>query len=214
MESMNQGNSPEQTPEPQSSLEKEIEEALGGQSLDDIMKEDAQKADDLAAAASPEADGDDKNGEFHSTVRRGRVAAIRGDDVFIDLAGDELKMQGVVPASQFDRSPRIGAIMDFVVDHIDESQGLVFLSREGAVSQANWLQLKPGMSIEARCTGTNKGGLELELVGSIKGFMPASQVDIKHIEDLEPFVRRKTHRRCSGNRSQSETRRPFASPTA
>ncbi|QQE12149.1 S1 RNA-binding domain-containing protein [Planctomycetota bacterium] len=172
------------------SLEKEIEAALGGQSLDEIMQEDAAKTKELAAEAAGDSEGKDP-GEFHSQIRRGRIAAIRGDDVFIDLAGDELKLQGVVPAAQFDRPPRIGAIMDFVVDHIDEAQGLVFLSREGAISQANWLQLKPGMSIEARCTATNKGGLELELVGSIKGFMPASQIDVHHVEDLEQFVGQK-----------------------
>ncbi|QDU34091.1 30S ribosomal protein S1 [Poriferisphaera corsica] len=177
-------------PATETNLEKEIEAALGGQSLDKIMEADEAKTKELAEAASADSDNKDP-GEFHSTVRRGRIAAIRGDDVFIDLAGEELKLQGVVPAAQFDRPPRIGTIMDFVVDHIDESQGLVFLSREGAVSQANWQQLKAGMSIEARCTATNKGGLELELVGSIKGFMPASQIDTHHVEDLEQFVGQK-----------------------
>ena len=173
-----------------SNLEQEIEAALGGKSVEEIMQADAAKTKELAEEAG-EGEGVSDPSEFHSTVRRGRIAAIRGDDVFIDLAGDELKLQGVVPASQFDRAPRIGTVMDFVVDHIDEGQGLVFLSREGAISQANWLQLKPGMSIEARCTATNKGGLELELVGSIKGFMPASQIDVAHIEEFEPFVGQK-----------------------
>ncbi|WP_432797058.1 S1 RNA-binding domain-containing protein [Poriferisphaera sp. WC338] len=172
---------------PQADLQKEIDDALGGQSLDDIMKADEQKEDELKAA---QAESDSGTKEFHSQIKRGRIAAIRGDDVFIDLA-DDVKLQGVVPAAQFDRPPRLGSIMDFVVDHVDEAQGLVFLSREGAVSQANWQQLKPGMSIEARATATNKGGLELELVGNIKGFMPASQVDIHHVDDLEPFVGQK-----------------------
>ena len=183
--------------DPQADLQKEIDEALGGQSIEDIMNADEQKEKELKEAqaavdqsADPNAQTSSADGEFHSQLKRGRIAAIRGDDVFIDLA-DDVKLQGVVPVSQFDRAPRIGSIMDFVVDHIDESQGLVFLSREGAVSQANWMQLKPGISIEARATGTNKGGLELELVGGIKGFMPASQVDLKHVDDLEPFVGQK-----------------------
>jgi small subunit ribosomal protein S1 len=121
-------------------------------------------------------------------MRRGRISAIRGEDVFVDLPGDTGKLQGVVPLTQFDRTPRIGAIMDFVVDHTDETQGLIYLSREGAISRATWQQLQPGASVEARVISTNKGGLELEMVGGIRAFMPTSQVDQHHIEDLQPWI--------------------------
>jgi len=39
-------------------------------------------------------------------------------------------------------------------------------------------------------TGTNKGGLQVT-VSNIKGFMPASQVDIGYVEDLEVYVGQK-----------------------
>ena len=42
--------------------------------------------------------------------------------------------------------------------------------------------------VEARVTGSNKGGLELELVGGIKAFMPASQVDVRPVADLSEWV--------------------------
>ncbi|MEM7578005.1 MAG: S1 RNA-binding domain-containing protein [Planctomycetota bacterium] len=129
----------------------------------------------------------------HHELRRGRVAAIRGEDVFVDLVGDfdGKKLQGVVPVAQFERPPRLKAIMDFVVDTVDEAKGLVFLSREGAISRSTWDQLTTGSVIEARVTGHNKGGLELEIVGGIKAFMPASQVDLHSVGELEPFVGQK-----------------------
>lgn len=131
--------------------------------------------------------------EFHYELRRGRIAALRGEDVFVDLVGDfdGKKLQGVAPLSQFDRPPRLKSVMDFIVDHVDESQGLVFLSREGAISRSTWDQLAVGAITDARVTGANKGGLELELVGSIKAFMPASQIDIHHVDDLEALVGQK-----------------------
>src|SRR5699024_2461738 len=113
---------------------------------------------------------------------------IRGDDVFVDLAGQEGKLQGLVPKTQFEHAPQLGAIMDFVIDSVDQEQGLVFLSREGAISRSTWEQLHIGAVIEARVTAKNKGGLELEMVGGIGAFMPASQVDINHIDDLEALV--------------------------
>ncbi|HEX7010462.1 MAG TPA: S1 RNA-binding domain-containing protein, partial [Phycisphaeraceae bacterium] len=102
--------------------------------------------------------------------------------------GEAGKLQGIVPLPQFERPPRIGSIMDFVVERVDESQGLVFLSREGAVSRATWEQLQRGAAVEARVIATNKGGLEMEMVGGIRAFMPASQIDLHHVDDLESLV--------------------------
>jgi len=46
------------------------------------------------------------------------------------------------------------------------------------------------MIVEARVTGTNKGGLSVDVNG-IRGFMPASQVDLYRAEDLNQFVNQK-----------------------
>ena len=180
---------PESTPEPTpqaeptaADIDAEVEAALGDQSVEQLM--DQAEADEKAKA-------DEEEAAVHHELRRGRISAIRGEDVFIDVTGDTGKLQGVVPLQQFDRPPRLGSIMDFVVDHIDEAQGLMFLSREGAISRTTWDTLHKGSVVEARCTGHNKGGLELELVGNIRAFMPASQVDLNHIDDFEPFVGQK-----------------------
>ena len=115
--------------------------------------------------------------------------------MFVDITGGLAqgggKLQGVVPLIQFERPPRLGSIMDFVVNTVDEKQGLVFLSREGAISLSTWDQLTKGAVVEARVTRSNKGGLELEMVGSIRAFMPASQIDLAHTEDMEAFVGQK-----------------------
>jgi len=185
-------------------VEAAVEQELQGHDLDSIMNSpDASSA----ASAPAQAEPSDSTSEAaaptdsaasipaveakHHEFRRGRIAAVRGEDIFVDLQGEAGKLQGVVPLTQFERPPRIGSIMDFVVDSIDETQGLVFLSREGAISRATWDTLNPGATVEARCVATNKGGLELEMIGGIRAFMPASQIDIHHVGELEPMVGQK-----------------------
>ncbi|MEM8739152.1 MAG: S1 RNA-binding domain-containing protein [Planctomycetota bacterium] len=175
-------------------VQRELDAADAQGGLDQMMEQSIQ-----ASATSDTGDGGVAEGgqpkEFHHQVVRGRISAIRGEDVFIDITGglstEGAKLQGVLPLVQFERSPRLGSIMDFVVDTVDQAQGLVFLSREGAISLATWDQLVRGSVVEARVTKSNKGGLELEMVGSIRAFMPASQIDLYHVDDLEQFVGQK-----------------------
>ncbi|MBB6430920.1 30S ribosomal protein S1 [Algisphaera agarilytica] len=173
-------------------------DAAGG--VDQLIEQSLSEAAPAAEAAAEKGDAENPapaggTGEFHHQVVRGRISAIRGEDVFIDITGglstEGAKLQGVLPLVQFDRPPRMGSIMDFVVDKVNEQEGLVYLSREGAVSLATWDQLVRGSVVEARVTKSNKGGLELEMVGSIRAFMPASQIDLYHVEDLEQFVGQK-----------------------
>ena len=174
---------PDSTPE--KSVDDELAEALAGVDADALMNESAGGEENPANRAAPKPGGKVARGQ----TRRGRVSALRGEDVFVDLeeATGTVKLQGIVPAQQFEHPPRIGALMDFVVDHADENEGLVFLSREGAISRSTWDEMTVGSAIEARVTGSNKGGLELEVAGSIKAFMPASQVDVGSVEDLSVF---------------------------
>jgi small subunit ribosomal protein S1 len=187
-------------------LQRELDGASESGGIDAMIEASIEQAQPTAPPPADQAKSDQTGGEasaedakapkeFHHKVVRGRIAAIRGEDVFIDITGglaqDGAKLQGVVPLQQFDRPPRLGSIMDFVVDTVDEKQGLIFLSREGAISLATWDQLTRGSVVEARCTKSNKGGLELELVGSIRAFMPASQIDQNHIEDLDQFIGQK-----------------------
>ncbi|MEM9883028.1 MAG: S1 RNA-binding domain-containing protein [Planctomycetota bacterium] len=183
-------------------VQAELDAAATDGGVDQLIEQsvaDAQPAPAEPAEAEPKttetSGGTSGGGQFHHKVVRGRISAIRGEDVFIDITGglsaEGAKLQGVVPLVQFERPPRLGSIMDFVVDSLDQQQGLVFLSREGAISLATWDRLTRGSVVEARVTKSNKGGLELEMVGGIRAFMPASQIDLFHVEDLDAFVGQK-----------------------
>ncbi len=167
-------------------LDREVAEALGDLSIEQLMDATADSADAGGGEGTSASQVDANQIDFE--MKRGRISAVRGDDVFVDLTGTDSKLQGVVPLKQFERPPRAGSVMDFVVERVDEGEGLVHLSREGAVTKATWQQLQRGAVVEARVVATNKGGLELEMVGGIQAFMPASQIDLHHVGELEPFV--------------------------
>ncbi len=174
-------------------LQRELDEALGDQSIDQLMEEATRPIPPAESSPDAPAGGTGREGpqRFIPEMVRGRIARIHGDDVFIDVAGIDGKNQGVVPLLQFERPPRLGAIMDFVVQRFEEAEGLMILSREGAVSRATWEQLQKGSIVEARVVSHNKGGLELEMIGGIRGFMPASQVDLHHVGELESLIGQK-----------------------
>ena len=68
-----------------------------------------------------------------------------------------------------------------------DAEGMLVLSLPGVVQKADWGSLEVGQTIEGRCVGLNKGGLEIE-VAHQKGFMPAGQVDIRHIPDISVLL--------------------------
>ena len=156
-------------------LQRELDEALGDMSLADLLD-----AEDTVAPSPPRA------AAAKEGLRRGTVIAIHGDDIFVDMGGPH---DGILPAGQFvdDPLPVVGDVIEVVVDRLDTSEGLLILSREGAVQAAAWDTLEVGQIVEARVTGHNKGGLELDLSG-IRAFMPISQIEMSRVEDLGPYV--------------------------
>lgn len=121
--------------------------------------------------------------------KKGTVLSIRGGDVFMDVPGG--RCQGVLSMLQFpDGPPEIGSEVDISIEGYDRQNGLLILTRQGAAVVANWSTVAEGMTVEARVTETNKGGLAVEVNG-IRGFMPISQIDLFRIENAEQFVNQK-----------------------
>lgn len=152
-------------------LELEVEEALGGVSLTEMIEPGA-----VAAPA----------GELEPESRHhGRIASIHRDNVFVDLGG---RNQGVLSLRQFPVAPEIGAVIEVLVARFDPEEGLYQIALPGAaIDVADWLDLAVGMVVEAKITGHNKGGLECE-VSHIRGFIPAGQISLYRVEDLSQFV--------------------------
>jgi small subunit ribosomal protein S1 len=154
-------------------LERELEAAMGGLSDQEIygdLKEKPQKP-------APGADQGRK---------KGKVISVHGDDVFVQVPGG--RSQGVLPLAQFPEGPPIvGTEVEIHIEGYDEANGLLLLTRRGAAVEADWSSVATGMTVEARVTATNKGGLSVDVNG-IRGFMPISQIDLYRVEDAEQYV--------------------------
>ena len=121
-------------------------------------------------------------------MKKGRVVSLGDEEVFIDLGG---KSQGVAALQQFENVPEIGEEFEFEIERYDGSEGLLILRRKGAAaSDVSWETLEVGQIVEAAVTGVNKGGLELDVKG-MRAFMPAGQVEIYHVPDLNQFINQK-----------------------
>ncbi|HQU42910.1 MAG TPA: S1 RNA-binding domain-containing protein, partial [Pirellulales bacterium] len=152
-------------------LELEVEEALGGMSLEEVIE--------------PTTTGTSTGELSPESQHRGRIASIHRDNVFVDLGG---RNQGVLSLRQFPIAPEVGTVVEVIVSRFDAEEGLYNLSLPGAaVDVADWSDLATDMVVEAKITGHNKGGLECE-VNHIRGFIPAGQISLFRVEDLAQFV--------------------------
>jgi small subunit ribosomal protein S1 len=154
-------------------LERELQEAMGGLSDQELYGEPASRG----RGTEPAAPG----------PKKGKVYRVHGADVFVDLPGG--RAQGVLPLQQFPEGPpQPGAEVEVYIEGFDGANGVVLLSRKGAaVADADWGSLQAGMTVEARVTGTNKGGLSVDVHG-IRGFLPVSQIDLYRVDNPEQFV--------------------------
>ncbi len=170
---------PKQKPDRESrldeALQREIDEALGGRSIEELLDEAAPAR---ARGAGPVAPGQ---------VRTGTVVAVDSQGVLVELGG---KDQGVVPLEQFEEAPAVGAQVELEVSRYDPSEDLWVLSREGAVERATWEDLEEGQLVEAYVEKANKGGLEVRF-GGVHAFMPVSQISIYRVEEPGEYVGKK-----------------------
>jgi small subunit ribosomal protein S1 len=154
-------------------MERQLQEAMSGMSDKDLYGEPARSSPRGKSAAD-------------AGPKKGKVFRIHGQDVFIDLPGG--RTQGVLPLLQFPEGPpALGTEIEVTIEGFDGANGVMLLSRKGAAVEADWSSVAAGMTVEARVTATNKGGLSVDVNG-IRGFMPISQIDLYRVDDPEQFV--------------------------
>jgi small subunit ribosomal protein S1 len=160
--------------DPKDPLSAEIDAALEGVDLQNLDP----RSEAAAAGAKPAATSKSKP----SNVRAGTIAGVTGDDVFVELGP---RMQGVCSLKEFDEKPAVGATFEFTL-HGREDE-LWILSRKEVLALAAWDEVEAGSLVKARISGQNTGGLEAK-VGPMSAFLPASQVALRHEENLAQFI--------------------------
>ena len=151
-------------------IEAELEAALSGVSLDEIVKTDLKT---------------DANRLENGSQHRSQVVELHGDDVFFALGG---KNQGVTSVRNFAEAPKPGDMLDVTITGYNSEDNLYLLSvAGGGIVAGGWTDIAEGSLVEARITGSNSGGLECQ-VGGIRGFIPVSQVSLYRVENTADYV--------------------------
>lgn len=124
---------------------------------------------------------------------KGQVLAIDEAQVFVDLGG---KAEGVMDIGNLKNQDgslkvAIGDELEAVVAGVDAETGAITLGGKHGKQAHGAEELEAayqqGLPVEGSVTGTTKGGLEVRIAGH-RAFCPASQADIRFVEDLSSMV--------------------------
>ena len=125
----------------------------------------------------------------------GTVVRVDKDEVLVDIG---YKSEGVVPSNELsirksvDPSDEVnlGDVIDALVMTKEDADGRLILSKKRARFERAWQRIEKaaeeGEPVEGTVIEVVKGGLILDL--GVRGFLPASLVDIRRVNDLEEFT--------------------------
>jgi small subunit ribosomal protein S1 len=121
---------------------------------------------------------------------KGKIVAINGDDVLIDIGS---KSDGRVSVNEFSDPSEleVGKEIEVYLEKIEDKEGQLILSKKKADSIKMWDSIvdaqKTGAVVKGKCVRRIKGGFVVDLSG-LSAFLPGSQIDTKPIRDYDEYV--------------------------
>jgi small subunit ribosomal protein S1 len=125
----------------------------------------------------------------------GHVVRIDHDEVLLDIG---YKSEGVIPAKELsirhdvdpDEEVKIGDALEALVLQKEDKEGRLILSKKRAQYERAWGRIEKvmaeGGTIKGPVIEVVKGGLILDI--GLRGFLPASLVELRRVRDLHPYV--------------------------
>ena len=131
-------------------------------------------------------------------VVSGRVVQIDQDEVLVDIG---YKSEGVIPLNELSIRKSVdphdevemGEEVDALVLTKEDQDGRLLLSKKRARFEKAWRKIEAaaesGEPVEGTVIEVVKGGLIIDL--GVRGFLPASLVDIRRVQNLDEFLGQK-----------------------
>jgi len=125
----------------------------------------------------------------------GTVVKVDRDEVLLDIG---YKSEGVIPAKELsirqDVDPSevvtVGDHIEALVLQKEDKEGRLILSKKRAQYERAWSRIEDimrrGETIKGPVIEVVKGGLILDI--GLRGFLPASLVELRRVRDLHPYV--------------------------
>jgi small subunit ribosomal protein S1 len=128
-------------------------------------------------------------------VVKGKVVRIDKDEVLVDIG---YKAEGVIPSNELSirksvdphEEVELQEEVDALVLTKEDAEGRLILSKKRARFEKAWRKIEvaadSGEPVEGSVIEVVKGGLILDL--GVRGFLPASLVDIRRVHNLDEFM--------------------------
>jgi small subunit ribosomal protein S1 len=125
----------------------------------------------------------------------GTVVKIEHDEVLLDIG---FKSEGVIPLRELsirkDANPAdivsMGDTIEALVLQKEDKDGRLILSKKRAEYERSWNRIEEkfnaGENVEGEVIEVVKGGLILDI--GLRGFLPASLVDLRRVKDLNAYM--------------------------
>ncbi len=157
----------------QEEIERELEEIIGGDSLEKIeaVFDTSVKKFDLG------------------TILKGRILGVIGNNVILDTG---YKSEGTIPLSEFDSTEdaEIGNEIEVMLESFEDDTGLIQISKRKADRIRGWEKVvdkyKEGDVVTGKVVRKIKGGLLVDV--GIPIFLPASQIDVKPPGEIAEYI--------------------------
>jgi len=129
-------------------------------------------------------------------VLKGTVLYVTNNEVMVNI---NYKSDGIIQREELSKDSnvnpkemfKVGDEIDVYVLKLDDGEGNVVLSTKRVEYLKDWVKLEDKFKndeiVEAKVKNTVKGGL-IASVNGINGFIPASQISVKFVKDLNQFV--------------------------
>ncbi len=168
----------------------------------------ATPTDEAPLVATPEPEGEDYTPEelvraMEASLRdfkdgdimEGVVVKIDRDEILLDIG---YKSEGVIPSKELsirhDVDPneivKVGDRIEALVLQKEDKEGRLILSKKRAQYERAWGRIEEtmasGQTIKGPVIEVVKGGLILDI--GLRGFLPASLVDLRRVRDLQPYI--------------------------
>ena len=125
----------------------------------------------------------------------GTVVRIDKDEVLLDIG---YKSEGVIPQKELsirnnlhpNEVVEMGEKVEALVLQREDAEGRLLLSRKRALYEKAWGDIEAVKEADGMVSGTVievvKGGLIVDI--GLRGFLPASLVDLRRVRDLQPLI--------------------------
>jgi small subunit ribosomal protein S1 len=135
-------------------------------------------------------------GDFHEDfqdVREGeivnaRVLSVSETAVILEFG---FKSEGSVALDEFKEAPEEGDEVEVLLEHLEDEDGIVVLSKKKADFLRVWEKIKEAHEADRPVKGTLvrkiKGGVTVDLMG-VDAFLPGSQIALRRVPNIEDLI--------------------------